>query len=103
MYTLSIEHRIVDFETWQAAFDRDPVGRARSGLRRHRVFQLQGDPKYVVIELDFASVSEAEAFRTALEGVWGRAELSPGLPREPGVVAVKPQTRILREMATQIY
>ena len=29
--TLKIEHAIVDFDTWKAAFERDPVGRERSG------------------------------------------------------------------------
>lgn len=100
MHTLSIEHRIVDFATWKAAFDRDPAGRQRSGVRRYRVFRPSSDPKYVIVELDFASAPEAAAFLVSLERVWGRAELSPGLLREP---VSKPQSRILEAVAMHDY
>jgi len=100
MHTLSIEHRIVDFATWQAAFDRDPVGRERSGVRRYRVFRQSSDPNYVIVQLDFGSAPEALAFLTSLERVWGRAELSPGLLREPGS---QPQSRILEELSAHAY
>lgn len=37
MFTLQIEHSIKDFDTWKAAFDRDPVNRAASGVVSHRI------------------------------------------------------------------
>lgn len=48
-----------------------------------------GDPHYVVIDLDFDTVPEAEGFLRFLQTeVWGNPENSPAL-------AGTPQTRIL--------
>jgi hypothetical protein len=33
MYILRIEHPVPDFEGWKTAFDSDPVGREKSGVR----------------------------------------------------------------------
>jgi len=103
MYTLSVEHPIVDYETWKAAFDRDPARREQSGVRRYRVFRPEDDPKYIVIELDFESTSEAEAFLVSLERVWSVAELSPGLARDLGAANLRVKARILQEMASSGY
>ena len=35
-----VEHPVPDYELWKReAFDRDPLGRASSGVRRHRVLR----------------------------------------------------------------
>ncbi len=39
MYILRIEHGVPDYESWKAAFDRDPIGRERSGVARYRVMR----------------------------------------------------------------
>jgi hypothetical protein len=103
MYTLHIEHPIGDFETWKAAFERDPVGRKQSGVRRYRVFRPVDDPKYVMIDLDFEATSEAEAFLTLLRKVWSRVDLSPGLAREGGAPKVSPVTRIIENVDSGEY
>ena len=36
MITVRIEHPITGFEQWKAAFDRDPVDRRGSGVRRYQ-------------------------------------------------------------------
>jgi hypothetical protein len=75
MHILRIEHQIRDFDSWKAAFDSDPVGRQQSGVRRHRVLRPIDDPNYVMIDLDFDSSSEAEAFLAALRrNVWSSRE-----------------------------
>ena len=43
MFTLQIEHRIKDFAMWKAAFDRDPVNRAASGVTAYRINQPVDD------------------------------------------------------------
>ena len=101
--TLKIEHAIVDFETWKAAFERDPVGRQASGVRRYRVFRPTDDPKYIVVDLDFDDRVQAQAFLEKLEGVWNRVDLSPGLARAPGSAGEKPRGRILEEVDTRTY
>lgn len=99
MCTLRIEHAIVDFETWKAAFDRDPIGRRQSGVRSYRVFRPRDDARYVMIDLDFDAPAQAEQFLAALQKVWSRTELSPALERQ----AEKPRARILDGVIDERY
>jgi hypothetical protein len=103
MVTLNLEHGIGNFEVWKAAFDRDPVQRERSGVRRYRVCQPIGDPKHVIIDLDFDDVAAAQGFLAALRQVWAKAELSPGLLREPGAAGTSPRARLLEQVASHQY
>lgn len=41
---LRIEHRVPDYDQWKQAFDNDPVGRERMGVRRYRVLRSLDDP-----------------------------------------------------------
>lgn len=70
---LRIEHPVADFENWKRAFDSDPVGRERSGVRRYRVSRPVDDPNYVLIDLEFDTKSEAEGLLNAMREVWARA------------------------------
>jgi hypothetical protein len=94
MATLQVEHPISDFDVWKKAFDADPVSRKESGVRRYRVFRPLDDPCYVKIDLDFDSLDEAEAFRTALQGLWSSGRAAPAL-------AGTPQTRIVAEVLAE--
>jgi hypothetical protein len=96
MFTLKIEHAIRDFDSWKAAFERDPIGRAQAGVRRYRVFRPKDDPRYVLIDLDFDRHEQAQAFLEALRAVWSRVDLSPGLARGEG--AAPPRTAIVEEV-----
>ena len=101
--TLKIEHAIVDFEIWKQAFERDPIGRDRSGVRRYRIFRPLDDPRYVIVDLDFDGPAQAQAFLENLRGVWSRAEQSPGLLRAPGPAAAPPLARIVEEFEARAY
>jgi hypothetical protein len=95
MPTLHIEHAIVDFDLWRAAFDRFAEFRKQSGVLRHRIQRPVDDPQYVVIDLDFDTTDEAEAFVQFLrEKVWPSPENAPAL-------AGTPQTKILEPAANQ--
>jgi hypothetical protein len=96
MPTLQIEHAISDFDVWKRAFEADPVRREESGVRRYRVYRPLDDPRYVEIDLDFDSLAEAEAFRTALEGLWRSGRAAPAL-------AGMPQARIVEEVLSEEY
>ncbi len=96
MPTLQIEHQVSDFDVWKKAFDSDPVRREESGVRRYRVFRPLDDPRYVKIDLDFDSVSKAEAFRAALQNLWSSGRAAPAL-------VGLPQTRIVEEVASEEY
>ena len=96
MPVLQIEHAISDFDVWKKAFDSDPVRRAESGVRRYRVFRPVDDPKYIKVDLEFSSSSEAEAFRAALQDLWGSGRAAPALVGSP-------QARIVEEVQSEEY
>lgn len=95
MTILQIEHATGDYDRWKQAFDSDPVGREQGGVRRYRIMQRADDPNYVVVDLEFESRDQAEAFQTALRGLWSRVGSELGLER--------PQGRILEEAESKQY
>ncbi len=97
MYILRIEHSVPDYDAWKEAFDSDPIGRERSGVRRYRILRPTDDPNYVMIDLEFDGPSEAEAFLAALRrNVWSSREAAPALVGEP-------QTRIVEAVEVKEY
>lgn len=94
MPTLHIEHAIVDFGLWKAAFDRFEEVRKQSGVLGARVQRPVDDERYVVIDLDFATTEEAQRFLDFLTTkVWSSAEQAPALIGTP-------ETRILEPAET---
>lgn len=66
-----VEHPVPDYASWKReAFDRDPLGREGSGVRRYRVLRADGDPTLVAIELEFDNGTQAEAFAVRLLEMW---------------------------------
>jgi hypothetical protein len=70
MPVVRIEHSVPNFGKWKQAFDRDPADRKGSGVRRYQIFRLQDDPNYVMIDLEFDSTGEAEAFSQKMQRIW---------------------------------
>lgn len=96
MVTVHIEHPIRDFETWKAAFDRDPAGRERSGVRRYRIHRPTDDPNYVLIDLDFERAEAAEGFLAVMREVWRSPAAAPALVGSP-------QARIVETVESHEY
>lgn len=96
MITVHIEHPIRDFDTWKKAFDYDPAGRERSGVRSYRVLQPIDDPNYVLIDLDFSSTSDAQAFLAKMREIWQSPTAAPAL-------AGSPQAKIVKVMESKAY
>lgn len=71
MPILRIEHSVPDFERWKQAFDSDPADRKGSGVRRYQILRLNEDPNYVMIDLEFDTIDETEAFLQKMEQIWG--------------------------------
>ena len=94
MYVLRIEHPVPDFAGWKKAFDGDPIGRERSGVRRYRVSRPIDDEKYVLVDLEFDTSAQAEALLAALRAVWGRVE---------GKVITSPRARVVEAVETREY
>jgi hypothetical protein len=94
MTTLHIEHAIVDFDIWKGAFDRFADQRATAGVVRHRIQQPLGDPRFVVIDLDFDEQEQAERFLAFLRNhVWPSKEAAPGLAGDPHALILEPASR----------
>lgn len=70
MPILRIEHSVPDFNAWKQAFDSDPVDRKGSGVRRYQVLRSVEDPNYVMIDLEFDSLDQAEGLLTKMRRVW---------------------------------
>ncbi len=85
MTVLQIEHKVLNYIGWKKAFDSDPINRKRSGVRRHRIIRPNNDPDYVIVQMEFNSLQEAESALAALRKVWANVE---------GKIMTNPQTRI---------
>ena len=94
MYILRIEHPVFDFDDWKKAFDSDPVGREKSGVRRYQILRPVDDAKYVMIDLEFDTASQAEALLAAMRGVWSRVQ---------GTVMTDPKARIVEAVEIKHY
>jgi len=70
MHIVRIEHAVPDFEKWKQAFDSDPADRKGSGVRRYQVLRAQDAPNHVMIDLEFESLGEAEAFLLKMQQIW---------------------------------
>ena len=89
MPTLQFEHRIKDYTMWKMAFDRDPIDRRGLGVRRHRICRPLGDSQYIVGELEFDTLAEAQACRDALRELWKSRAAAPALRGVPQVRIVE--------------
>jgi len=94
MLILQIEHKVQNFDGWKKAFDSDPINRKKLGVRRYRIFRLANDPDYVIIDLEFDTLNDAEAALTALRNLWSQVE---------GKVMFNPQSRMLNIAETKEY
>ena len=86
MVILQIEHQVPNFEGWKKAFENDPVDRKKAGVRRYKILQQSDNPNYVVIDLEFDHLKEAENMLVALQNLWKKVD---------GTIIVEPKIRIL--------
>ncbi|MFN8421132.1 MAG: hypothetical protein U0528_18085 [Anaerolineae bacterium] len=94
MILLHIEHPVPNFEAWKAAFDSDPVGRQKSGVRRYQITRPTDNPNYAIIDLEFGTLAEAEALLAAMQQVWSRVG---------GTVMQNPQWWLAEVIETKAY
>ncbi|HMR99640.1 MAG TPA: hypothetical protein PKE62_10310 [Anaerolineales bacterium] len=94
MYKLCIEHPVPSYEKWKNAFDSDPVGREKMRVRRYQVLRPVDNPNYVVIQLEFDTVGDAEALLAAMRAVWSRVE---------GTIMTNPKAQIVEIAEAKEY
>jgi hypothetical protein len=91
MPTLHIEHAISDLDTWLSAFNRFADARQQAGVRGERVQRPVDDPRYIVVDLDFDTVEEADSFLRFLKTqVWAISENAPALEGTPETMILRP-------------
>ena len=74
MITLRIEHKIANYEGWKKAFESDPINRKKSGVKHYRIYRPTDDTNFVIIDLDFDKLDEAQAAKTALQNMFPKIE-----------------------------
>lgn len=86
MPILHIQHSVPSYDGWKRAFDADPMGRKEAGVRRYHVHRSVVDPNFVMIDLEFDTLAEAERLVEKLRQLWA----GPG-----GAVTRNPEAWIL--------
>jgi hypothetical protein len=86
MPTLHIEHPITDFGARNSAFARFAEAQRQAGVRGVARAAAGRRPNYVVVDLDFGTHGEAEAFLRFLTAqVWGVPQNAPALAGTPQI------------------
>jgi hypothetical protein len=85
MITIVIQHPVADYEAWKRTFDRDPLGRAASGVIGHAIYRTS-DPESVLVLMDFATRAQAEVYLPRLEALWKTVGSSLGLERPTATI-----------------
>lgn len=70
MFVLQIEHEVFDFLSWKKAFDGDPKGRKGMGVNQYEIFCLAENANFVVINLWFEELEQAEEAIPLLRSLW---------------------------------
>ena len=94
MTILQIEHRVPNFEGWKKAFESDPVGRKKSGVKSYRIYRLANDQDYIIIDLVFENEADASNMLLALQKLWVNVE---------GTVINNAKTRMLNLVEQKDY
>ena len=81
-----MRYELDDYDAWRAIFDRDPLDRRGSGARRYRIAKDTADSSAVLVDLDFDTVAEAEAFHGRLRTLLADPMLPP-MARADTIVA----------------
>lgn len=92
MPILHIQHAVPNFDGWKRVFDGDPMDRKGSGVRRYRIHRSVVDPNFVMLDLEFDTLAEAERLLERLHLLWAG----------PGAAAVrKPEAWIVETIESK--
>ncbi|MGW8247506.1 MAG: hypothetical protein ACWGOV_05280 [Acidiferrobacterales bacterium] len=94
MYMLRIEHAVPSYDGWKKAFDSDPVGREKLGVRRYQILRATDNPGYVFIDLEFDTAEAAQALLSAMQQIWKKVE---------GPVMTSPKSQIVEILEKKKY
>jgi hypothetical protein len=72
MIRLHIEHTVANFDEWKAGFDNFEEFRKKSGVRRYQISHPIDKPNFIMIDLEFEQVNDAEGLLAGVQEVWKR-------------------------------
>lgn len=82
--TLRIELQVRDYDLWRGAFEQDAGGRQQAGMLRYRIHRPVDDDKCVLIDGDFDTAAQAEAFLDFMRtNVWPDRDKAPAKTGTP--------------------
>jgi hypothetical protein len=81
MTTVHIENTVQDFDSWKANFDKYERFRAEQGVESYRVSRNVTDPHEVLVDLEFADETAAQAFLPKLEQIMNSPQARTQLMR----------------------
>jgi hypothetical protein len=87
MPILRVQHVVPNFEAWKRAFDSDPIAREASGVRGYTIQRAVENPNFVMIDLEFDVMANAERFLAKLRQLW--AGYGDAVMRNPEVWIVE--------------
>ena len=95
--TLRVELQVRDYDLWRGAFEKDAGGRQQAGMRRYRIFRPADDTRCVMLDADFDTAEQAQAFLDIMQTrVW------PDPAKAPAKVGA-PMTRIVEMVESKEY
>jgi hypothetical protein len=71
MTTIHIDNTVHDYDAWKETFDKFDRFRADNGVRSYSMSRSVADPQRVLIDLEFDTRAEAEAFGQKLHQIHG--------------------------------
>lgn len=82
MVTITVRHKVADYEKWKAVFDRARQVRREAGELGCRVYTRHGSPNDVMVSLDWDDLDRAQAFLASMPLMSGMSEAGVlGIPQ----------------------
>jgi hypothetical protein len=81
-----MRYELDDYNAWRSIFDRDPLDRKGSGVRSYRISRDVDNASAVLVDLDFDSLDEANAFHVRLRALLADPSIPP-MARADTIVA----------------
>ncbi len=89
MVTISVRHKVSDFETWKRAFDSAREHRRAAGEVACRVYVAHGSQTDVIVSMDWESLDRARQFLASPQLMEGMTRA--GVREMPNILILEPR------------
>lgn len=87
MITITVRHKVADYEKWKVVFDRARDTRRAAGEIACRVYTRHGSPNDVLVSIDWDSLERAQAFLASMPLMSGMNEA--GVREMPQIIILE--------------